>query len=327
MLAYYLHDLSPFIIQFGEGFGLRWYGFAYVMAFVCGWWLFRWLAQQGYSELKPEKVGDFISLAAFFGVMLGGRLGWTLFYWLPEKGLMDVLTHPLDFFKVWQGGMASHGGMLGLIIFTWVYARRNKISWTSIGDNLCVVAPVGLFFGRVANFINGELWGRITNVPWAVQFPAELSDDTSLAGQLREKMSDKLGITDSPDGLQYLTEAAHRTPEMTSALHEILPPRHPSQIYEALLEGVFLFTVLWFLRTRTKQPRGALTGYFFILYAIVRIIGECFRVPDSAWHAGPLSAGQTLSLFLIVLGGVFIAYARRTKQYEAHDALAGAQAG
>jgi phosphatidylglycerol:prolipoprotein diacylglycerol transferase len=297
MLAYYLHDLSPFIFQFSPGFGLRWYGFAYVMAFICGWWLYRWLAQVGYSDLKPEKVGDFISLAAFFGVMLGGRLGWVLFYWLPEKGIRDVLSHPLDFFKVWDGGMASHGGMLGLIIFTWIYARRNHVSWNGIGDNLCVVAPVGLFFGRVANFINGELWGRPSTVPWAVQFPGEL---------------------DNPPPV----EMVRHDPVLRERLQEILPPRHPSQIYEALLEGVLLFTILWLLRTRTKQPRGALTGIFFIVYAIVRIIGECFRVPDSAWHMGPLSAGQFLSLFLIVLGAVFVVVAYRRKEYEARDSAA-----
>jgi len=319
MLAYYLHDLSPFIVQFGDNFGLRWYGFAYVMAFVVGWWLYRWLAQRGYSELKPDKVGDFIALAAFFGVMLGGRLGWALFYWIPQRGIGDVLAHPLDFFKVWEGGMASHGGMLGLLIFTWVYARRNRISWTSIGDNLCVVAPVGLFFGRMANFINGELWGRPSTVPWAVQFPSELFDNQKLG----DEVAQKLGTYD----FSGIIQKAGHDPDIAEVLRNTLPPRHPSQIYEGLLEGVLLFSILWILRTRTKQPRGALTGIFFICYAIVRIIGECFRVPDSAWHFGPLSAGQTLSLFLIVLGAGFLVYAYRTRNFEARDAANEARIG
>ena len=143
------------------------------MAFVCGYWLLSPAGAQGYGELPPEKVADFITLAAIFGVMLGGRLGWVLFY-----GLDKVRAHPLDAFKLWEGGMASHGGILGLVIFTWVYARWQKVSWPGIGDNLVVVAPIGLFFGRVANFINGELWGRVITAahppPWAMQFPKEL---------------------------------------------------------------------------------------------------------------------------------------------------------
>ena len=173
LFAYYIHQLSPFIVRFGGNFGLHWYGFAYVMAFICGYALYHRLAAQGYGELPPEKVADFITLAAIFGVMLGGRLGWVLFY-----GLDKVRAHPLDAFKLWEGGMASHGGILGLVIFTWVYARWQKVSWPGIGDNLVVVAPIGLFFGRVANFINGELWGRVITSPhppaWAMQFPKEL---------------------------------------------------------------------------------------------------------------------------------------------------------
>src|ERR1700677_1217334 len=171
MLAYYLHNLSPFIFRFGENFGVRWYGFAYVMAFICGYFLYTWLAKGGYSDMPAESVGDFITWAALFGVMLGGRLGYVLFY-----KFSDYAAHPLDIFKLWDGGMASHGGMLGLILFTFYYARRHKLSWTGIGDNLCVVAPIGLFFGRCANFINGELYGRPTTVPWAMLFPKELYD-------------------------------------------------------------------------------------------------------------------------------------------------------
>ena len=153
--AYYIHQLSPFIVQFGGNFGLHWYGFAYVMAFVCGYWLYHRLAVQGYGELPPVKVADLITLSAIFGVMLGGRLGWVLFY-----GLDKVRAHPLDAFKLWEGGMASHGGILGLVIFTWVYARWQKVSWPGIGDNLVVVAPIGLFFGT-----GGELHQRRTLGP------------------------------------------------------------------------------------------------------------------------------------------------------------------
>ena len=168
-----MSQLNPFIVRFGEHFGLHWYGFAYVLAFLCGFRLYHHLATRGYGEMPPKNVADFITLAAIFGVMLGGRLGWIFFY-----GFDSIRAHPLNAFKLWEGGMASHGGILGLVIFTYVYARWQHYSWPGVGDNLVVVAPIGLFFGRIANFINGELWGRINPTPhppgWAaMQFPKE----------------------------------------------------------------------------------------------------------------------------------------------------------
>jgi phosphatidylglycerol:prolipoprotein diacylglycerol transferase len=167
-LAYYLHNLDPFIFHVTETFGPRWYGMAYVMAFVCGYALLSWLSKRGYADLPTAQVSDFITWAALFGVMVGGRLGYVLFY-KPE-----MLAHPISILKIWEGGMSSHGGIIGLVLFTLFYARKHKISYTNLGDNLCVVAPIGLFFGRCANFINGELYGRSTDVAWAVQFPKEM---------------------------------------------------------------------------------------------------------------------------------------------------------
>ncbi len=301
MPAYYLHNLNPFIFEFSHGFGLRWYGFAYVLAFVIGGWLYKWLAEHGYSEMPPNKVGDFITWAALFGVILGGRLGYVLFYRLD-----DYLAHPIDILKFTDGGMSSHGGILGLVLFTLYYARRHNLSWTGIGDNLCVVAPIGLFFGRCANFINGELYGHVSKVAWAVQFPKELFDNADLA----ERTEQQTGIP-----VQMLVEQARQDPRVQQILRDILPPRHPSQIYEALLEGVVLFGALWFLRTKTRQPRGVLTGAFFILYALLRIVGEVFRVPDAPLTAG-LTRGQFLSLFMILIGGAFVIYGMVTKNYE-----------
>jgi phosphatidylglycerol:prolipoprotein diacylglycerol transferase len=263
MLAYYVHNFSPFVVEFSPGIGLRWYGLAYVLAFALGYWLYRWLALRRYTEMPPHQVPDFITWAAVFGVMVGGRLGWVIFY-----AWRDVISDPLQIVQVWKGGMSSHGGILGLVLFTLWYSRRHKLSWTSIGDNLCVVAPIGLFLVRIANFINGELYGRPTDVPWAVIFP----------------------------------------PDPT--------PRHPSQLYEALLEGAVLFCALFFLRTRTRVPRGVITGAFFILYAVLRIIGEIFREPDPAWAVGTLSAGQFLSVFMLLIGALFIAWGFRTRQFE-----------
>lgn len=309
MLAFYLDNLSPFIVKFGDNFGLRWYGFAYVMAFVCGYWLYTWLAKRGYSEMPAEKVGDFITFAALFGVLLGGRLGYVLFY---RPG--EYFHHPLDVFKLWDGGMASHGGMIGLILFTLYYARRHHLSWPGIGDNLCVVAPVGLFFGRCANFINGELYGHPSRVPWAVQFPKELYDAGNIV-----RFEARFGADANVDAV--IAQARHN-PQISDALREILTPRHPSQLYEALLEGVVLFCVLWFLRTKVRSPRGVITGAFFIVYAIVRIIGENFRVPDAPL-TGPFTRGQFLSFFLILIGSAFVAYGLKTKHYERVDLKPG----
>src|ERR1700677_757369 len=327
MLAYYLHNLSPFIFRFGENFGVRWYGFAYVMAFICGYFLYTWLAKRGYSDMPAESVGDFITWAALFGVMLGGRLGYVLFY-----KFSDYAAHPLDIFKLWDGGMASHGGMLGLILFTFYYARRHKLSWTGIGDNLCVVAPIGLFFGRCANFINGELYGRVLTedpsqktVWWGMQFPRELVEQPTtpdLAAIHERVVTKAVAICQnidftltSPDAI---LDAVKTSQPVRAALAQVLPIRHPSQLYEACLEGIVLFCALWSLRTKVRSPRGVLTGAFFIIYALVRIIGENFRVPDAPL-TGFLTRGQFLSLFLIVIGAAFVAYGMITKHYERAD--------
>lgn len=296
VLAYYLHDLSPYIFQFPNGVGLHWYGLAYVLSFLIGGWVYRWLAERRYTDLPPEQVSDFICWAAVFGVMIGGRVGWILFYGLRQNHEGDPWYWPIE---VWKGGMASHGGILGLVFFTLYWSKKYKVSWTSIGDCLVTVAPIGLFLVRMANFVNGELWGRPAgepggqaSVPWAMLFPGEL------------------GHLDVP-----LEEIRHNE-EVRAHLREILPPRHPSQLYEALLEGVVLFSILWFLRTRCRMPRGVITGAFFILYAVLRIIGEMFREPDPTWHVGPISAGQFLSIFLVFIGAAFIVTGWRRKEYE-----------
>lgn len=300
MLAFFLHTLSPFIVEVGHGIGLRWYGLAYVLAFVAGFYLYRWLACKGYTEMPPDKVGDFITWGAIFGVMIGGRLGQMLFY---DFGAF--LQDPLMFFRVWEGGMSSHGGMLGLVAFTFFYSRKHQLSWTSIGDSLCVVAPIGLFFGRIANFINGELYGRVSRVPWAVQFPKELYEQPDLA----QMAQGRLGMP-----VDRIVELARTDSHVQEVLRSVLSPRHPSQIYEALLEGVLLFALLWALRTKTRQPRGVVTGAFFALYAILRIIGEMFREPE-VYNFG-FTRGQFLSGFLILMGAAFILWGYKTRQYE-----------
>ena len=301
LLAYYVHDLSPFLLNFGNGFGLRWYGLAYVAAFFVGYLLYVRLTKQGYSDLAPAQVGDFITGVALFGVILGGRLGYMLLYdW------QSFSASPLVFFKFWDGGMASHGGMIGIVVFTLIYARRKHVSWLNIGDNLVVVAPVGLFFGRCANFINGELFGRVTSVAWAVQFPKELYDAPPETVQLA--ISDAATLNPQWTTVAQVVDNVRLSPALRQQLGGTLSPRHPSQVYEALLEGALLFAILYILRTRFRLPNGVLTGVFFIVYAILRIIGEMFRQPDAPLTMG-LSRGQFLSLFLVVLGLGFLIYA------------------
>ena len=303
MLAYFVHDLNPFLLEFSNGFGIRWYGLAYVAAFVVGYWLYVWLARQGYSEISQAQIGDFITGCALFGVILGGRIGYVIFYdWA------NFTANPLMILKVWDGGMSSHGGMLGIIAFTWVYARRKQVSWTNIGDNLVVVAPIGLFFGRCANFINGELFGRVATVPWAIQFPKELYD--APPETVRLAISEAAHINPDWTSVAAVIENVRYSPELREQLAGTLSPRHPSQIYEALLEGMVLFGILWILRTRFRLPNGMLTGIFFIAYAILRIIGETFREPDAPMTAW-LTRGQFLSLFLFGIGAAFIGYAWR----------------
>jgi phosphatidylglycerol:prolipoprotein diacylglycerol transferase len=320
MLAYYLHTLSPFIWEITPGFGPRWYGFAYVMAFLAGYLVYHWLARRGYSELPPEQVGDFITWGALFGVFLGGRMGSFILY----GGWRQFPEDPSLFFRVWEGGMSSHGGILGLTIFTWWFARRHHLSWTSIGDNLCVVAPIGLFFGRLANFVNGELYGRAApGASWAVQFPKELYEDHALAARAAALLEHDPAVT-ALAGRLTLPDAiiaAARTDEQTrQVLRAILTPRYPSQLIEAALEGIVLFCALWALRTMVKAPRGVITGAFFTLYALLRIAGEQFRQPGSdspfEFAFGFLTYGQVLSLFLILIGIGFLEWGFRTRQYE-----------
>jgi phosphatidylglycerol:prolipoprotein diacylglycerol transferase len=300
MLAYYVHDLNPLIFRLWDNVGPRWYGLAYVLAFVCGYAVFRLLAKRGYADLPVAKVGDFITGAALFGVILGGRLGYVLFY-KPE-----MLREPMSILRVWEGGMSSHGGMLGLLAFTFYYAWRHKISWMNLSDNLVVAAPIGLFFGRCANFINGELYGRATNVSWAMQFPKELTENI---GEAQRAITACRQIDPTLTSSDAVVAAVRHEPQVKEVLRGILTPRHPSQLYEAFFEGIVLFAILWFVRTRTRQPNGVLTGLFFICYAIFRIVVENFREPDATLIAG-FTRGQFFSFFLIAIGFAFVIVAK-----------------
>lgn len=295
VIAYYVHHLDPFIFHITRNIGPRWYGLAYVLAFLCSYLLLRVLARRGYADLAVSRVSDFVVGCALFGVVLGGRLGYVLFY-KPE-----MLKHPVSILQVWEGGMSSHGGMIALILFTLYYSRRHHISWLNLGDNLVVTAPLGLFFGRCANFINGELYGRAATVSWAIQFPKEILDYPDKADRAVTAVQ---SIDPSIIDAESVIAAAGR-PEVKETLRPILTPRHPSQLYEAFFEGLVLFAILWFVRTRLRQPNGVLTGLFFICYAIFRIIIEYFREPDASLIAG-FTRGQFFSFFLLLIGLAFV---------------------
>jgi phosphatidylglycerol---prolipoprotein diacylglyceryl transferase len=300
MLAYYLHDLDPIIFRVYDNIGPRWYGLAYVFAFICGYALLGLLAKRGYADIPASRVGDFVTGCALFGVIVGGRLGYVFFY-KPE-----MLREPLSILRVWEGGMSSHGGMIGLLLFTLYYAHRHKLSWANLGDNLGVSAPLGLFFGRCANFINGELYGRAANVPWAMQFPKELLDHPAEADRAIAACAQ---IDPSLTTPEAIVGAVHRQSQVKEVLRTILTPRHPSQLYEAFFEGIILFAILWIVRTRTRQPNGLLMGLFFICYAVFRIVIETFREPDATLIAG-FTRGQFFSFFLIAIGVAFVVAAR-----------------
>jgi phosphatidylglycerol:prolipoprotein diacylglycerol transferase len=340
VFAIYVHNLDPVIFELGR-LALRWYGLAYLMGFLAGFWLLRHLAQRGLWVMAPEKTADFIAAAALLGVFLGGRLGYILFYHIPREGIGSVLADPLLVVRVWEGGMASHGGILGLVILTWFYSRKHRVSWTGLGDGLCVVAPVGLFFGRMANFINGELYGRVgQGIAWAMKFPTALADPKAPecerleqaaaaaadvepalvpAWQALETARLKLEMGSMESGYEFarsrmfgeLLSANRDSGAVSDAIAPYLEPRHPSQLYEAGLEGLALFGILWWVRVRfPKAPHGTLTGLFFGFYAVFRIFAEQFREPDAAWVIeGLLTKGQFLSLFMLLFAAGFLCYA------------------
>jgi phosphatidylglycerol:prolipoprotein diacylglycerol transferase len=265
-------SFDPNIVSFGPyrmlgrsvgPFSLRWYALAYIAGLVIGWRLTRRLVQRTPAVATPLQVDDFLTWATL-GVVIGGRLGYVLFY---QPSLF--LAHPLTIFALWTGGMASHGGFLGVTIAIVLFCRVNRIPVLGFADRIAIVAPIGLAFGRVANFINGELWGRPAPdwLPWAMVFPR--------GGPI---------------------------------------PRHPSQLYEALMEGVVLFSLMWLLgrRARVRARFGLLTGTFLAGYAVARIVTECFREPDAflGFLYGGATMGQLLSIPVFLAGLALIAFAR-----------------
>ena len=257
LLALPFPAIDPVLIQIGP-FAIRWYALAYIFGLLLGWQYLRWLVRRPGWRLTPLDLDDLL-LYITLGVVLGGRLGYILFY-RPEF----YLGNPLEALAVWQGGMSFHGGLLGVVAACILFARRRGLAVLEVGDAIACAAPIGLLLGRIANFINGELWGRASDVPWAIVFPG--------------------------GGPQ---------------------PRHPSQLYEAGLEGVLLFLVMtWLaLRPRSSGAEGRLTGAFLIGYGLARSTAEMFREPDAhlGFLLGGLTMGQLLSLPMVLVGILLVA--------------------
>ncbi len=254
MLTY--PDIDPVLLSLGP-LKIHWYGAMYALAFIAGWWLATHRAKKPNSGWSTDEISDFVFYVAI-GVVLGGRIGYVLFYSFP-----DFIANPLMLFKVWQGGMSFHGGVLGVMAAMYFYGRKTKRPFLGVLDYVGPFIPAGLFTGRIGNFINAELWGKTTDVPWGMVFPN--------AGPL---------------------------------------PRHPSMLYEAFLEGIVLFIVLWIFSSKSR-PLGAISGLGLMLYGLFRFLVEFVRIPDQ--HMGSngylafdwLTMGQVLSLPMM-LGGAWL---------------------
>lgn len=355
----WVHQFDPFLVQFTETVGVRWYGLAYLAGFLLGYLVMQRIARRGLvaadgtRSLEEEKLGDYL-LAVVLGTMLGGRVGYALFY---SQDLLTDFSSQFPFWgvlRVWEGGMASHGGMLGIILAAVWFARRNKQDWMNLGDLTTLGGSLGIMAGRFANFMNGELYGRPIasaesfGAKWAVKFPTE--------AYLWLKHDAEKSISDaSPDLLPRLANAAQavgvessRWMEIVSrvrtsgtarnevqvviqkiiaatetqneavvqALQPVLTARHPYQLYGALLEGLLLFLIAAFAWRKPQKP-GVVGGIWLVSYAIVRIATENFRMPDS--HIGyqllGLTRGQWLSVAMLVGSIAILVYAlRRNKQ-------------
>ena len=256
MIGLAFPEVSPVIFSVGP-LAIRWYSMAYLLGIVIGWWLINRNVKVNNLGLSKPNVEDFVFYLTV-GIILGGRLGYAVFY-----GGAEMWLKPWRLFELWKGGMSFHGGMVGVIVATYLFSKKIKYSFLGLTDLVVLYAPIGIFLGRIANFINDELWGRVTDVAWAVRFPS--------GGYL---------------------------------------PRHPSQLYEACLEGLLMFVILnylWML-PKVRERQGVVSALFIILYGCFRIIVEQFREPDAqlGFFFGGVTMGQMLSLPLVLVGAIVL---------------------
>ena len=281
MIQPFTDAIDPVAFRLGP-VQVHWYGLMYLLGFLGGWMLAEYRRRRGRLPVSRDALGD-LAFYAMMGVIVGGRVGYMLFY----TDLSWVTHDPLALFKVWDGGMSFHGGLLGVLAAGAWWSRRHRLHFFDTVDFVAPLVPIGLGLGRLGNFINGELWGKPARVPWAMVFPHARADDAAYA-------------------------AAH--PSWQAAWLEYGGvPRHPSQLYEMLLEGVVMFAVLWTVSLRPR-PRYLVSGLFALLYGCFRFGVEFVRLPDPQLGYlafGWLTMGQVLSLPLIAVGLVLLALARR----------------
>lgn len=326
-LAAYLHRLDPFAWRISGDFGIRWYGLAYAAGFVCLYVFALQLAKRRRIVMTPEQVGDFV-MYAVAGVLIGGRLGWVLFYhpsalWstIPEAPWWEAIA-------INHGGMASHGGMLGVIAAMWLFSWRYKVQPLAVLDVAALLAPFGLFFGRLANFVNGELRGQPCDpsFPLAVKFPQEIVEDWGInefrhakglasffdipplhwEEFLRSVENHTLGAAEQL--MQYrhdLLDAVRAgNQQVISIVEPMLIARHPSQLYQAFAEGIVLGSILFFIFFVIRPKRHGIIGaWFLIAYGVLRITTEVWRLPDEGIERFiGLSRGQWLSVGMVIVG-------------------------
>ncbi|WP_397607221.1 prolipoprotein diacylglyceryl transferase [Silanimonas sp.] len=274
-----LHDIDPIAVSLPFWpHGIHWYGLMYVLAFAAAWWLGQRRLRAGRLPGIDENAYGDLLFYGMLGVLLGGRVGYVLFYDLPA-----FLADPLMLFNVRGGGMSFHGGLLGVMAAGWWWCRKHRMHWFDVMDFVAPLVPLGLGFGRIGNWIGGELWGRVTDSPLGVVFTRALPP-----------------------------EYANLPVEQLRVLHAqgVLDPfaRYPSQLLQALLEGLVMFAVLWWFSAKPR-PRFAVSGMFALLYGVFRIVAEFFRQPDAQYGYlafGWLTMGMVLSLPLVALGLVFL---------------------
>lgn len=327
----YVHDMDPFAIQIYQNFGVRWYGLSYMMGFIFAYLLISWLVERQRAGMTAAMVSDYVTYNAI-GILVGGRLGYCLFY-SPDLFLRFKSSFPFwGVLAVNEGGMASHGGMIGIAIACFLFAKKHNLNLLYLFDLAALTGPIGIFMGRIANFINGELVGRPApeNYPLAVKFPQDLYLWPSQeVGKLPElgPVVEKLGLEKGKwlewtDKFRYDSMAREEihsyiekiiqaiqngNVEVKQALAPLLTPRHPSQLYGALAEGLILFLILFFLWRKPKKP-GMIAASFVFFYSIARISDEMFRMPDA--HIGfqwlGLTRGQWLSIAQFLIGAILL---------------------
>lgn len=319
----YFHTFDPFAIQFTPTFGLRWYGLSYATGFLIFWWYARWMAKTNRTSLSVEAAGDLL-FYCILGVLLGGRLGFAVFY---DPHLFIGFSKSLPFWDLLAlhiGGMASHGGFIGVIVAVWLFSRRHAVPMLHTLDICALGCTAGLCLGRLANFINAELWGRALPAAmqaappwWSVKYPEEIKfssfvEDAERTAQLSENLASIPGANFmSYDKLAAAAQGGDA--DIISALQPVLTAYYPSQLIQALTDGPILAALLIMVWLKPRMP-GVVGGWFLIGYGFLRISSEAFREPDVGialllgW-----SRGQVLSVLMILIGAIILAMVLRRK--------------